>query len=84
MATSFVYLKGSPYRDSKGSWQLISCLHDAINNAAPKMGGKIDRLELYQQFPPRKVKDTHMIKLEKCKCLSSIMTIMPVMKLERE
>ena len=39
-AKGYVLLTGSPYRDSEGSSQLISCLHDAIVNAAPRIGGK--------------------------------------------
>ena len=46
-ATCFVYLRGSPYCDSEVSRQLRSCLHDAIINSAPRIGGGIDRLELY-------------------------------------
>ena len=38
-ATSYVYLNGSPYRDAKGSSQPRSCLHDAIINAALRIGG---------------------------------------------
>ena len=37
-ATGFVYLQGSPYRDSEGSSQLISCLNYAIINVAPIIG----------------------------------------------
>ena len=39
MATGFVYLKGSTYRDSEGSSQIRSRLHDAIINAAQRIGG---------------------------------------------
>ena len=41
MATGYVYLNGSPYRYAEGSSQLILCLHDAIINAAPIIGGKL-------------------------------------------
>ena len=34
-ATGFLYLQGSPYRDSEGISQIISCINDAIINAAP-------------------------------------------------
>ena len=40
-ATGFVYLQGSQYRDAEGFSQLRSCLHDAIMNAAPIIGGKL-------------------------------------------
>ena len=38
MATGFVFLKDSPYSDAEGSSQIRSCLHDAINNATPRIG----------------------------------------------
>ena len=45
-AASFVYLQGSPYRDAEGSTQIRSCLHDAIIDAAPRIGGGgVDKLE---------------------------------------
>ena len=40
MATGYVYLNGSPYSDAEGLPQLISCLHDAIINAALRTGKK--------------------------------------------
>ena len=68
-ATGFLYFQGSPYHDAEGSSQLRSCIHDAIINAAPRIGGEIDKLELYQQCPPRRVKDTYMTESEKCECV---------------
>ena len=38
-ATGYVYITGSPYRDAEGSSHLRSCLHDAIINASPRIGG---------------------------------------------
>ena len=43
----------------------------------PQESGKIDKLELYRQFPPRSIKD-------KCNSVLSVMTISPILKLERE
>ena len=40
-ATGYDYIAGSPYRDAEGSSQLRSCLHDAIINASPRIGGKL-------------------------------------------
>ena len=40
-ATGYVYLNGSPYRDAEGLSQLRLCLHDAIINASPIIGGKL-------------------------------------------
>ena len=38
-ATGYVYITDSPYRDAEGSSQLRSCIHDAIINYAPRIGG---------------------------------------------
>ena len=38
-ATGYVLITGSPYRDTEGSPQLRSYLHDGIVNAAPRIGG---------------------------------------------
>ena len=59
-ATGFVLLTGSPYLDAEGSSQLRLFLHNAIINAAPRIGGKIDQSELYRQCSPRRVKDTEI------------------------
>ena len=40
-AKGYVYINGSQYCDAEGS----SCLHDAITNAAPIIGGGIEKLE---------------------------------------
>ena len=40
-ATGYVLLTGSPYCDYEGSSQLISCLHDAIINSAPRIGENV-------------------------------------------
>ena len=79
----FVYLKGSPYRDAEVSSQLRLCLHDAIINASLRIGEIIDKLEFYRLCPPRRVKGTHMTELEKCECVSSVMTIAPVLNIDR-
>ena len=42
-ATGYVLITCSPYSDAEGSSQLRTCLHDAINNDAPRIGGKIDK-----------------------------------------
>ena len=76
-----MYLQVSPYSDTEKSSQLISCLHDAIINGSPIMGQIIDKLEFYRQCHPRIIKDTNMTALEKCDCVSSIMTIAPILKL---
>ena len=44
----------------------------------------MDKLELYRQCPPRRLKDTNLAELEKCKCVSSVMTIAPIINIDRE
>ena len=78
-----MYLKGSPYRDAEGSSQLISCLHDEIINAAPRIGQRIEKMELYRQCSPIRVKDTNMSELEKCYCVSSFITIAYISRIYR-
>ena len=41
-------------------------------------------MEFYRQCPLRRVKDTHLKELEKCECLSSVITIAPVLNTEGE
>ena len=59
-ATGCVLITGSPYRDAEGSPHHRSCLHDAIINASPRIGGEIDKSELYRQCSPRRVMDRTM------------------------
>ena len=47
------------------------------------MGGGVEKLEDYIMCPPRKVKDTHMIELEKCECVLSVLTISPIINIDR-
>ena len=47
-------------------------------------GGGVEKLEDYIMCPPRKVKDTHMIELEKCECVSYVITIAYVLNTDRE
>ena len=42
-ATGYFLLTGSPYRDAEGSSHLRSCLHDAIINDDPRLGGEINK-----------------------------------------
>ena len=77
-ATGYVLITGSPYRDSEGSPQHRMCLRDAIINAAPRIGVKIDQSELYRQCSPRRVMDTTIEELEKYECISSVMNIKSV------
>ena len=60
------------------------CLHDTVINSAPRIGGGIEKIEFYRQCSPRRVKETEIKELGKCKCVSSVMTIAPVLNIVRE
>ena len=77
-------MTGSPYRDAEGSPHHRSCLHDAIINAAPRIGGNMDKSELYRQCLPRRVMDTAIYELEKCECVLSVIKIEAVLNIDRE
>ena len=83
-ATGYALITGLQYRDAEGSPQHRSCLHYAIINDAPRIWGKIDQSELYRQCLPRRVMDTTIEDLEKCECVSSVMSIALVFNIERE
>ena len=70
-ATGYVLITGSQYRDAEWSPHHRSCRHDAIINAAPRIG-EIDKSELYRQCSPRRMMDTAIYELEKCECVSSV------------
>ena len=82
-STGYVLITGSPYDDSEGSSQPRSCLHDAIINASPRIGGEINKSELYRQCLPRRVKYIEIKELEKCESVSSVMTISPLLNIDR-
>ena len=47
-ASGYVHITGLPYRDAEGLSQLRSCIHYSIINAAPRIGGEINKIELYR------------------------------------
>ena len=83
-ATGYVLITGSPYSYAEGYPHHRSCLHDAIINAAPRIGEKNDRSELYRQCSPRRVMDTTIKELDKRECVSSIIKIASLLGIERD
>ena len=77
-------MTGSPYSDAEEWSQLRLCLHNAINNASPRTGNKMDRPKLYRKCLLRRVKEKEIKELEKCECVSYVMTIAPVLNIEGE
>ena len=50
-ATGFVYLKGSPSKDTEGSSHIISWIHDTIINYAQILGGNWQKIILIGSAP---------------------------------
>ena len=76
--TGFIYLLGSQFCQAKRNLKLRSCLHDAVLNAAPRIGKFADKNEFYRQCFPIHVKGTNTNKFENAYCVSSVMAISPV------
>ena len=55
-----------------------SCLQDAVINYAPSIERYINKLELYRQCPPRRVKGTKMSETENASCARNVMRVTPV------
>ena len=58
--TGCIFLPGSGFRETEGNLKIRSCLQDAVINYAPRIGKFINKLELYRQCPPRRVKNSHI------------------------
>ena len=52
-----------------------SCLQDDVINSAPRIGKFINKQELYRQFPPRRVKDSHISEIENTSCVRNFMNL---------
>ena len=57
---------------------MSSCLQDAVINSAPRIGKFISKLELYRQFPPIRVKNSHISEIENYPCVRNVMNVTPV------
>ena len=77
-STGFIYLPGSKFRESEGHLTIRLCLQYAVINFAPRIGKYINKLELYRQCPPRRVKDTKMSEIKNNSCVRNVMRVTPV------
>ena len=59
-STEFIFLLESKFREAEGRLSMRSCLQYSVINYAPRIGKYINKLELYRQCPPIRVKDTKM------------------------
>ena len=80
---SFIFL-GQNICEAEGHLLLRSCLQDAVINSDPMIVKYMNKLELYRQCPPRRVKDTKIFEIENTSCVRNIMRVTPVFGIERE
>ena len=83
-STGYIYLPGSKLLEDERHLMMMSCLEDAVINSFPITLKYTNTLELYRQFPPRRVKDTKMNDIENTSCVRSVMRATPVARKERE
>ena len=81
-STGFIYLPGSKFREAEDHLTMRSCLQDAVINSAPGIRKYTNKLELYRQRPPRRVKDTNISEIENTSCVRSVMKVTPVSGIE--
>ena len=55
--TGFIYVPGSKFREAEGHFMMRSCLQDTVINYTPRIRNYINKIELYKQYNPRRVKD---------------------------
>ena len=61
-SSGFIYPRGSKFCESEGHFMMRSCLQDSVITSAPRIGKYINKLELYKQCPPRRVKYTKKLR----------------------
>ena len=77
-STGYIYFTGTQYREAEGYWNLRPCLQDVVINYSPMIIKYINKLELYRQFPPRRVKDIKISVIENTSCVRNVMRVTPV------
>ena len=59
-----------------------SCFQDAVINYAPRIVKYTNKMELYRQCPPRRVKYTKISEIENTSYVRSVMIVTPVSEIE--
>ena len=77
-STGFIYLPGSKFCEAEGHLSMRSCLQYAVFNSTPRIGKYINKMELYKNFPPRRVKYTKISEIENTSCVRDVMRVNPV------
>ena len=81
--TGCIYLPGPGLREAEGHFSMRSCLQDAIIKSAPIIVKCINKQELYIQCLPRRVKDSHISKIENTSCVRNVMNVTSVSGIEQ-
>ena len=73
-SSGFIYLPVSKLLGAESHLMMRLCLKDAVINPTPSIGKYINKMELYRQYPPRRVKDTKTSEIENTSHLWNVMT----------
>ena len=82
-ATRCIFLPRTGLREAEGNLKMRSCLQDDVINFSPRIVKYINKLELYRQFPPRRVKNSHISEIENSSCVRNVMNVTPVSGIDR-
>ena len=74
----FIYLPGSKFHEDEVHLMMRSCLQYAVINSAHRIGKYTNKLELYRQFNPRRVKYTKIKDTNNNSCVRSVMKVTTV------
>ena len=73
--TGFIYVPRSEFREAECHFLMRSFLQNAVIKYVPRIVKYIDKQEFYRQFPPRKVKDTNISKIEVTSYVINVMKV---------
>ena len=77
-STGFIYLPGSKYREAEGHLMIRSFLKDTVINYILGIVKYTNKLELYRQCPPIRVKVTKISEIVNTSCVRNFMRVTPV------
>ena len=83
-STGYIYLPGSKYREAEEHLKMRSCFQYFVINSTPRIGKYLNKMELYKQLPPRKLKDKKMTEIENTSFVINVMKVTPVIRIEIE
>ena len=80
-STGYIYLPVSKYHDAEGHLTMSSCLQYAVIDFAPMIIKYINKMELYTQCPPRRVRDKKITEIENTLCPRTVMKVNTVIRI---